>query len=177
MDTMESLHEELVPCVLEACGGGPGGFLTFAEYGVVPATIRVLRGTGRFASLVDKTLHEEVVRQRLSECLHTEDGVFGEGFAAFPFSYLKNFILLVYVEISTPIEKEHRQLLSFFTDQVTSSLSALAHAKHAERTSRATVVALASLAEHKDQDTGGQAIGARWARRTPGPGCRWRASS
>jgi hemerythrin-like metal-binding protein len=60
----------------------------------------------------------------------------------------------VYVETSSPIEKERWQLLPFFTDQVSSSMSALSHAKHAERASRATVVALASLAEHKDQNTG-----------------------
>ncbi len=152
--SLEALYEGLVPWVEEACETATGGFLTFAEHGVVPPAMQVLQGTGRFAALAGTVLHDEEVAARLAECLRTGSNVFGADFAAFPFPHPKNFSLLVYVELPAPVEAVRQRLLSFLNDQVTSSISALSHAKHADRTNRATVIALASLAEHKDRDTG-----------------------
>jgi hemerythrin-like metal-binding protein len=150
--SQDELIERLIPLVSEAIGGHKAAFTALSEDGL--AMPRILHGDDRFAAAVDKPVAEEEVLQRLAGVLSSGSNMAQDGFIVLLFRHPAQFTLLLYVELAHALEPECSRLLPFFNDRVNGTLAAHHYAKLSERTTRATVVALASLAEHKDRDTG-----------------------
>lgn len=152
--SLEDLYEHLIHFVEKACGSAASGFMTVAEHEAPNHSFRVGRGSGRFANAAGKTLHDERAIKVLSNTINQRSNHHDSHCIAFYFPHPENFAVLTYTELQQPISGENRKLLTFLNDSVTSSIQAHTSAKLAERSNRATVIALASLAEHKDRDTG-----------------------
>ncbi|HUW50248.1 MAG TPA: bacteriohemerythrin [Sulfuricella sp.] len=152
--SLEELYEHLIHFVSKACDAPTSAFMTVAEYGTLSHSFRVGQGTGRFANAAGETLRDEPAIKVLSNAINQRSNHHDKNAIAFYFPHPENFAVLIYVELQQKISDENRKLLTFLNDSVTSSIQAHTSAKLAERSNRATVIALASLAEHKDHDTG-----------------------
>lgn len=159
--SLEALYDNLVHCLAKV-GDTPGAgaavpvsaFMTMAEYGAAMQSFQIAQGAGRYASAAGTILHDEAVRECLGNAIRLHANHYGEDSVTFFFPHPENLAILVYVEPIRHIDAEMRELLTFVNDKVSSAIRSLSLAKQAARTGRAMVIALASLAEHKDQDTG-----------------------
>jgi len=151
-DSQDALIEQLIPLASTAVGGHKAALTALVEKGSVNP--RILHGDGRFALAVEQPIPEEKVLERVRSALAAEDSVVAPDFAVLHVQHPAQFSLLVYLELDQPLEEERARLLPFFTDRANGALAAHHYAKLSERTTRATVAALASLAEHKDHNTG-----------------------
>lgn len=152
--SLEELYEQLIHFVSSACDSPACSFMTIAEYDMLKPSFRVGQGTGRFANETGKPLREAHAIKILSNAITHRSNYHDKNSIAFYFPHPENFAVLVYIEVPQPMGDEHRKLLTLLSNSVTCSIQAHTAAKQAQRSSRATVIALASLAEHKDHDTG-----------------------
>jgi hemerythrin-like metal-binding protein len=151
-DSQDVFVEQLIPLASTAVGGHEAALTALVEQG--SANPRILHGDGRFAPAIEQLIPEEEILERLRGALAAGNSVMAPGFVVFLVQHPAQFSLLVYLELTQPLDAERERLLPFFIDRVGSALAALYYAKLSERTTRATVAALASLAEHKDHNTG-----------------------
>lgn len=152
--SLEELYENLIHFVSDACDSSASAFMTVAESGMHNPSFRIGQGTGRFANAAGEPSHEEYAIKVLSEAINRHSNYHDKNAIAFYFPHPENFAVLVYIEVQQPMSDENKKLLTFLNNSVISSIQAHTSAKLAERSNRAAVIALASLAEHKDHDTG-----------------------
>jgi hemerythrin-like metal-binding protein len=154
--SLEALYDNLVH-YLSRVGDTTepvSAFLTMAEYGATAQTFVVTQGCGRYATAAGSILHDPAVRECLGQAIRQRANHHVGDSVTFFFPHPENLAILVYVEPLRNVDAQARELLAFVNDKVSSSIRALSLSKQAARTGRAMVMALASLAEHKDQDTG-----------------------
>lgn len=152
--SLEYLYEHLIHFVSDACDSSASAFMTIAEPGALIPSFQIARGSGRFASAEGTPLREEQAIKILSGAISQRSDYYDKNSIAFYFPHPENFAVLVYIELRQPMSDDNRLPLAFLNNSVTSSIQAHTSAKLAERSNRAAVIALASLAEHKDRDTG-----------------------
>ncbi|MFZ2300705.1 MAG: bacteriohemerythrin [Gallionella sp.] len=157
--TLEALYENLA-CYLARIGGasahdaGASAFMSIVKYSVAGHTFQVANGTGKYAAAAGSMVLDEAVLEHLSSAIGQRSNYHSRDAVTFCFSHPENFAILVHVELAQEIDAGAQELLKFVNDKVTSSIRTHSLAKQTVRTGRAMVIALASLAEHKDQDTG-----------------------
>ncbi|MFA7240321.1 MAG: bacteriohemerythrin [Sulfuricellaceae bacterium] len=132
----------------------PEAFMTLVEHDAVGQTYQVAQGTGSYAARIGATLHDERVLECLNSAVRRRSNYYSAGAVTFCFRHPENLGILVYLEHAQEIDAQTRELLKFVNDKVSDAIQIHSLSKQAERTGRAMVTALASLAEHKDQDTG-----------------------
>ena len=152
--SLEALYENLVYYLAKVSDTPPSAFMTVVKYSSAGYNFQISQGAGRYAGTAGSILHDEPIREHLSNALGQRSNYYGQGAVTFCFSHPDNLAILVYVELAQEVDAESRELLNFVNDKVASSIQTHTMAKQAMRTGRAMVIALASLAEHKDQDTG-----------------------
>ncbi|WP_435628169.1 bacteriohemerythrin [Candidatus Ferrigenium straubiae] len=152
--SLESLYENLVHFIARACGSPASALMTVATYGAASNSFRVAQGTGRFSDTAGQTLRDEQVQELLRDITGRRSSHYGRNAVGFYLPCIENFAVLVYIELQQELDAEKRGLLSFINDKAASTIQVHALTRRADRTGRAMVVALANLAEHKDQDTG-----------------------
>jgi len=153
--SLEELYEGLVQCLAklgDAPGHGASAFMTLAHYDGGGHVFQISHGTGRYAAV--STVEDEPIREHLNNALRQRLNHSSRDAVTFCFLHPENLALLVHVELAQEIAPQARELLNFINDKVVSAIKTHSLAKQATRTGRAMVVALASLAEHKDRDTG-----------------------
>ena len=157
--TLEALYENLAH-YLAKIGDGPANhegisaFMTIVKYSTAEYTFQIYNGTGKYAASAGSMLLDETILKHLSNAIRQRSNHYSRGAVTFCFPHPENFAILVHVELAQEINAEERELLKFVNDKVISSVRTHGLSKQAMRTGRAMVIALASLAEHKDQDTG-----------------------
>lgn len=133
---------------------GTSTFLTTVKYSTPGDAFQIAHGTGRYANAAGSILHDELIREHLSNAARQRSNYCTRSTVTFYFPHSDNLAILVYVELARELDAEARELLEFINDKVSSSVQMHTLAKQAMRTGRAMVTALASFAEHKDKDTG-----------------------
>ena len=157
--TLEALYENL-PRYLAKIGDAAtkateaSAFMTIAKHSTAGATFQIVNGTGRYATLAGSKVPDGPILEYLHNAVGQRSNYYSADAVTFCFPHPENFAILVYVGLGQEIEADARELLKFVNDKVASSIRAHTLSKQATRTGRAMVIALAGLAEHKDQDTG-----------------------
>ncbi len=157
--TLETLYENLAHYLARVSdahvnGMGASSFMTLAKCSIAGDTFRITQGTGRFAAAIGTSVQDELIRERLSVAARQHSNFYHRDAVTFCFTHPENLAILVYVELAQEIDAETQELLKFVNDKVASSIRTHSLSKQATRTGRAMVIALASLAEHKDRHTG-----------------------
>lgn len=152
--SLEDLYERLIQLVSGISNSPVSALMTVAEHGGAINTLLVGQGTGRFAGTAGEIIRDPEIRECLGKALDLRSNSHAGNSITFHFSHPENLALLVHLELQEELDAGSRGLLSFINDTVAASIQNHSLAKKAARTGRAMVVALASLAEHKDQDTG-----------------------
>jgi len=157
--SLEALYEDLVHYLAKlgdasAKDAGASAFMTIVNYDGAGHTFRISHGAGRYAAAAGFNVDDQSIREHLNSAIQRRSNHFSRDAVTFCFSHPENLAILVHVGLAREIEAEARGLLEFINDKVVSSIKTHSLAKQAMRTGRAMVVALASLAEHKDRDTG-----------------------
>lgn len=157
--TLEALYENLVHYLAKVSDARvkdapTSAFMTIVKYSTAEYTFQIANGTGKYAAAAGSMMLDEPIREHLSNAIRQRSNYYNQGAVTFCFPHPENFAILVHVELAQEINAEARELLKFVNDKVASSVRAHGLSKQAMRTGRAMVIALASLAEHKDQDTG-----------------------
>lgn len=157
--SLEALYEGLVHYLAKlgdasANDAGASSFMTIVNLDGAGHAFQISHGAGKYAAAVGASISDEATLEHLSCAARERSNHFSRDAVTFCFSHPKNLAILVYVELTREVGAEARELLGFVNDKVAGSIKAHSLAKQAMRTGRAMVVALASLAEHKDRDTG-----------------------
>lgn len=152
--SLEALYENLVHYLAKISDAPASAFMTVVTYGITGHTFQISQGIGRYANAAGSIPHDDLIREHLSKALSQRSNHYGQGAVTFCFTHPENFAILVYVEHPQEIDAKSRELLKFIDDKVVNAIQMHSLANQAMRTGRAMVIALASLAEHKDQDTG-----------------------
>lgn len=154
--SIEELYDKLADYLAWVGGAAEqaSAFMTMVEYGGAGHTFQVAQGTGRYAAAGGSVLHDEAIRECLHNAIRQRSNHYGQDAATFFFPHPENLAILVHVELAREIDAPSRELLKFINGKVADTIRLHGLSKHAARTGRAMVIALASLAEHKDQDTG-----------------------
>jgi len=157
--SLEALYENLAH-YLAKIGNAPvsdtdaSAFMTIVRGGAAENVFQITHGIGRYTAAAGSMLDDEPIRECLSNAVRQRSNYYSQDAMIFCFPHPENLDILVYVELAQGIDAEARELLKFINDKVSSSIRTHSLAKQAMRTGRAMVIALANLAEHKDQDTG-----------------------
>lgn len=157
--TLEALYENL-PRYLAKIGDATAkaaeapAFMAIAKHSAGGATFQITNGTGRYATLAGSKVPDGPILEYLHNAVGQRSNYYSADAVTFCFPHPENFAILVYVGLEQEIGADARELLKFVNDKVAGSIRAHTLSKQATRTGRAMVIALASLAEHKDQDTG-----------------------
>lgn len=157
--TLEALYENLVHCLAKISDAHvkdvkASAFMTIVKYSTAEYTFQIYNGSGKYAAAAGSIVLDEPILEHLSNAVRQRSNYYGQGAVTFCFPHPENFAILVHVELAQELDAEARELIKFVKDKVVSSVRAHGLSKQAMRTGRAMVIALASLAEHKDQDTG-----------------------
>lgn len=152
--SLEELYANLVHILAKISVAQPSAFMTIVEYGAIGYNFQITQGTGRYAASIGATLHDEPLLKCLNSAVRQRSNHYSEGAVTFCFQHPENLAILVHVEHTQEIDAQTRELLNLVNGKVASSIQVHSYSKQAARTGRAMVIALASLAEHKDQDTG-----------------------
>ena len=157
--TLEALYENLVHYLARVSDAGDKGaevsaFMTIVKYNAAGRAFQIASGTGQYAAAAGSMMLDEPVLEYLGNAVRQRSNHYSQDAVTFYFPHPENFAILVYVELGQEIDAEARELLKFVNDKVVSSIRTHSLSKQTVRTGRAMVIALASLAEHKDQDTG-----------------------
>ena len=152
--SLEALYENLAHYLAKVSATPSSAFTTLVKYNAVGHALQITHGTGRYAAAAGSPLHDGLIRERLSNAISQRSNHYSLGAVTFYFPHSENLAILVYVELVQEIDAETRELFKFINDKVASSIQAHSLSKQAIRTGRAMVIALASIAEHKDQNTG-----------------------
>lgn len=152
--TLEDLYAKLLHILSNISAEESSAFMAIVEYGAAEYTFQIAHGTGKYAAAVGTTLYDKPLLECLKSAVRLRSNHFSKGAVTFCFQHPENLAILAYIEHTQEIDAETQELLKFVNDKVTSSILAHSLSKRTERTGRAMVIALASLAEHKDQDTG-----------------------
>lgn len=152
--SLEALYENLAHYLARLGDAPASAFMTVVKHGAAGYNLRISQGTGRYANAAGAALHDDLIRERLRNALGQRANQYDPGAVTFYFSHPDGFAILVYVEGLGEIDAESMKLLAFIDDKVVGSIRMHSLATQANRTGRAMVLALAGLAEHKDQDTG-----------------------
>lgn len=153
--SLEALYENLVGHIAKIRDSHveeSSAFMTIVNHG--SHTFKISNGMGKYAAGAGSILKDEQTLEHLNNAIRQRSNYYSQGTATFYFLHPDFFSILVHVENMQEIDAECRELLKFVNDKVTSSIRTHSLAKQSVRTGRAMVIALASLAEHKDQDTG-----------------------
>ena len=151
--SLEALYENMVHYLVKISDTPTSAFMTLAKHNIAENTYQITHGTGRYTA-ADSILHDELVREHLSNALRQRSNHYSQSAVTFCFPHSENLAILVYIELVQEIDAQAQELLKFINDKVVSSIRTHSLYKQAMRTGRAMVVALASIAEHKDQNTG-----------------------
>jgi len=157
--TLEALYENL-PHYLAKVGGthtsdtSASVFITIVKYNIAGHTFQIANGTGKYAAAAGSMVLDGPILEHLSNAIRQRSNHYSRDAVTFCFPHPENFAILVYVELAQELDTGAQELLQFVNDKVVSSIRTHSLFKQTVRTGRAMVIALASLAEHKDQDTG-----------------------
>ena len=150
--SIEALYENLCLFLVGLSEVTGAAFLSIAHpYG---RSFQINQGTGRYSGSTGSSVQEAAVLEQLGCAMQQRCNHYSPGAVTFFFPHPENLAILVYVELSQPVDAEARDLHNFINDRVASAIQEHGLSKQAMRTGRAMVIALASLAEHKDQETG-----------------------
>ncbi len=154
--SLEALFDNLLHTLtkVSAAPEPASAFMTMVEFSAAEYTFQIAQGTGRYAAAAGSILHDEAIRGCLSNAIRQRANHYEQDSVTFCFLHPENLAILVHVELAQEIDAGKQELLKFVNDKVASSIQTHSFAKQTARTGRAMVIALASLAEHKDQDTG-----------------------
>lgn len=152
--SLEALYEGLVHSLAKVCDTPASAFVTIARHGGTVQPFRISHGTGKYAAAVGSIISDEAILEHLDCAARECSNRFSRNAVTFYFRHPENLTILAHVELAQEIAPEARELFNFINDKVAGSIRAHGLAKQAARTGRAMVIALASLAEHKDRDTG-----------------------
>jgi len=157
--TLEALYENLARYLAKISGvsahdAGASAFMSIVKYSVAGHTFQVANGTGKYAAAAGSMVLDETILEHLSNAIGQRSNYYSRDAVTFCFPHPENFAILVHVELAQEIDTGAQELLKFVNDKVASSIRTHSLSKQTVRTGRAMVIALASLAEHKDQDTG-----------------------
>ena len=157
--TLEALYENLVHYLAKVNdapvnGAATSTFMTIVKYNTAEYTFQISNGTGKYAAAAGSMVLDEPILEQLSNAIRQRSNYYSQSAVTFCFPHPENFAILVHVELAQEIDAQAQELLKFVNDKVLSSVRTHGLSKQAMRTGRAMVIALASLAEHKDQDTG-----------------------
>jgi len=157
--SLEALYENLAYYLAKVGdahdkNAGASAFMTIVKYNSAGHTFQVTQGIGRYTAAASSILDDDLIRVQLDNAARQRSNHYSRGAVTFCFPHLENLAILVHVELAQEFDAEARELLAFVNDKVVSSVQTHTLSKQAMRTGRAMVIALASLAEHKDQDTG-----------------------
>lgn len=154
--SLEALYDDLILYLAKLADTSrpASAFMTVAEYSSSGYTFQIARGIGEYAGATGSILHDPALCSRLSEAIQQRSNHYSTDAVTFYFPHPENLAILVHLQPAPQIDAEMRSLLTFVTDKVVSTIRTLGLSKQSHRTGRAMVIALASLAEHKDQDTG-----------------------
>ena len=157
--SLEALYENLVHRLAKignasVSDAGALAFMAIVKDGTAENAFQITHGIGRYATAAGSIPDDELIRECLSNAVRQRSNYHSQDAVTFYFPHPENLVILVYVELAQGIDAEARELLKFINDKVSSSIQTHSLAKQAMRTGRAMVIALANLAEHKDQDTG-----------------------
>jgi hemerythrin-like metal-binding protein len=152
--SLEELYENLARFLAKVSATQASAFMTMVEYSSVGHTFQIAQGTGRYAAATGSILHDDAIKEHLRNAIRQHSNHYSQDAVVFYFPHPENIAILVYVETLQEADAEKRELLKFVNDKVVTSIRTHSLAKQAARTGRAMVIALASLAEHKDHDTG-----------------------
>ncbi|MDO8463692.1 MAG: bacteriohemerythrin [Gallionella sp.] len=157
--TLEALYENLAHYLAKIGGTrvddvGTSAFMTIVKYSIAGHTFQIANGTGKYAAAAGSMVRDGPILEHLSNAIRQRSNHYSRDAVTFCFPHPENFAILVYVELAQEIDAGAQELLKFVNDKVVSSIRTHSLSKQTVRTGRAMVIALASLAEHKDQDTG-----------------------
>ncbi len=154
--SIEALYNNLVHYLAKVSDAPEptSAFMSIVEYGATSHAFQIAQGAGRYAAAAGAILNDEPIRECLNHTVRQRSNYYSPGAVIFYFPHPENFAILVYVELAQEIDAQARELLKFVNDKAVSSIQTHSLAKQAARAGRAMVIALAGLAEHKDQDTG-----------------------
>jgi hemerythrin-like metal-binding protein len=152
--SLDALYENLPRYLAKVSDAPLSAFMTIVKYSAAGHAFQVAQGTGRYAAATGSIIDDDLIRERLSAAASQRSNHYSQGAVTFCFQRPDDLAILVYVELAQELGPEDRELLKFVNDKVSSSIHGLTLSKQAERTGRAMVIALASLAENKDQETG-----------------------
>ena len=152
--SLEALYENLTHYLAKVSDAGASAFMVAVKYNIAEYTFQTTQGTGRFAVATSTILDDELIQEHLSNAARQRSNHYSQDAVTFYFQHSESLAILVYVELAQEIGAEARKLLKFINDKVACSIQMHSLSKQAARTGRAMVIALASLAEHKDQGTG-----------------------
>ena len=157
--TLEALYENLARYLAKISGvsahdAGASAFMSIVKYSVAGHTFQVANGMGKYAAAAGSMVLDETILEHLSNAIGQRSNYYSRDAVTFCFPHPENFAILVHVELAQEIDTGAQELLKFVNDKVASSIRTHSLSKQTVRTGRAMVIALASLAEHKDQDTG-----------------------
>jgi len=152
--SLEALYENLAHYLAKVSDVPASAFMSIVKYGDAEYTFQITHGTGRFAAATDSIVQDDLIHEHLSNAVRQRSNHYSQSAVTFCFPHPGGFAMLVHVELAQEIDVETQELLKFVNDKVACLIRTHSLAKQAMRTGRAMVIALASLAEHKDQDTG-----------------------
>src|SRR3989338_2102897 len=152
--SLEALYENLAHYLAKVSDVPASAFMSIVKYGDAEYTFQITHGTGRFAAATDSIVQDDLIHEHLSNAVRQRSNHYSQSAVTFCFPHPGGFAMLVHVELAQEIDVETQELLKFVNDNVACLIRTHSLAKQAMRTGRAMVIALASLAEHKDQDTG-----------------------
>lgn len=152
--TLEALYENLAHYLTRISDTPAAALMTVAKYSAAGCTFQITQGVGRYADAADSMLNDPSIREHLDKAIQQHANHHGQNAVTFYIQHSENLAILVYVELAQEFDAASRELLKFINEKVVSSIHKHSFHKQSMRTGRAMVVALASLAEHKDQDTG-----------------------
>ena len=152
--TLEALYENLPHHLAKVSNAPASAFMTIVKYSIAGHIFQIANGIGQCAAAAGSMVLDEPILEHLSNAIRQRSNHYSQDAVTFCFPHPENFAILVYVELAQEIDAVARELLKFVNDKVVSSIRTHSLSKQATRTGRAMVIALASLAEHKDQDTG-----------------------
>ncbi len=152
--SLEALYENLAHHLARLNDAPASAFVTIVRHSSAVPAFRISHGTGKYAAAVGSAISDEATLEHLSCAARERSNRFSRNAVTFYFRHPENLAILAHVELAQEIAPEARDMLDFVNDKVVGSIKTHSLAKQAARTGRAMVIALASLAEHKDRNTG-----------------------
>ena len=152
--TLEALYKNLAHYLARISDSPSSAFMALVKNNFDGYTYQIIQGAGRYAANTDSILQDALISEHLRSSVSMRSNHYSHSAITFYFAHPEEIALLVYVELEQKIGAEEQKMLNFINDKVEGTIRAHNLTKQSMRTGRAMIIALASIAENKDRDTG-----------------------